>query len=624
MENSHREYRILFQPERRAVFVLPHTTIFEAAARLGLLLKTPCAGRGTCGGCRVRLVEGACPPSAACREHLSETAIEHGWRLACQAAAEGDCTFEIPDEVRFETSARILVAAEKREFTLRPALAKRYLELPAPSADDPVADLTRLERALDQSLKASPDVLRELPETLRQSQFKGTVATYGHRLLAFEPGDTTGRAYGLAFDLGTTTMVGTLMDLTDGRELAVATALNPQIPRGDDVISRILAIREDARILAEMQQAVVDSLNRITAETVEQAGVKPREVYEFAVAGNTAMQHIFCGISPAALGEIPFTPVFQRGLQGLAAKCGLRGHPEAMVYVFPHIGGFVGGDTVAGGLAALMHTGRRHRALVDIGTNGEIMVALNGRLLAASTAAGPAFEGARIVDGMRAADGAIEKVVLAANDGDLDYNVIGNRKPVGLCGTGLIDTVAELLRLRVIDHSGLILPAAELPPETPPAIRQRIVENEKGQCEFRIVAAAQTRHGRDIRLRQKDVRELQLASGALRAGLNMLLARAELPVEELDEVLLAGAFGNFIRRRNARRIGLLPQVPLAKVKFIGNAASMGAKLALLSREVRELAESMARRTQHVDLSADPEFQMQFAEAMLFPGEDFSA
>ncbi len=613
------EYRVVFQPGNRSVFVLARTTLFEAAARIGLVLNTPCGGNGTCGRCRVRILQGSCPPSAAGRELLSESEIEHGVRLACQAQVQDDCMVEVPDETLFESSTRILVATDEQKLTIRPCLSKHYLKMESPRNGDDLADASRLEKALDRSLHISLPVLQQLPERLRQCQFQGTAVLYGNRLLDFEPDDTRDTAYGIAFDLGTTTVVGSLMNLNDGREAAVATAMNPQIRYGDDVVSRIHKIRNQPEALAEMHQSICAELNKIIKTLLNQAGVEKTSVYELAVAGNTAMQQIFAGISPAALGEIPFSATCQKGILSKAVDFDLNVHPQAPLYVFPQIGGFVGGDTVAGIMAALMHTERRKQILVDIGTNGEIVVAVNGRLLATSTAAGPAFEGARIDHGMRAAEGAIEKVVAA--NGEIEYNVIGNTAPLGLCGSGLIDGVAELLRLGIIDSTGRILRSGEVSSSIPREIRECLIERKDEQVDFRIAGSEESGNGKDILLTQKDVRELQLATAAIRAGIKMLMKYAGIEIEQIDEIMLAGAFGNFIRRRNARRIGLLPQVDTRKVNFIGNAASMGAKLVLLSSELRRLAEQMAVRTEHIELSSDPEFQTEFAEAMIFPEQE---
>ncbi|MBN1558216.1 MAG: DUF4445 domain-containing protein, partial [Lentisphaerae bacterium] len=444
-----------------------------------------------------------------------------------------------------------------------------------------------------------------------------TAVVAGRRLIALEAGDTTQAVFGVAVDFGTTTVVGTLLDLATGQERAVASTINPQVGFGDDVISRISRIRENHGTLAEMQQAGLKALNALIENLGEQAGVDPRQVYEVVIAGNSTMQQILCGLDPSALGEVPFVQTFDGALTIPAQVLGLAVNPGGEVFVFPQIGGFVGGDTVAGMLAAGLDRADAPTLLVDIGTNGEIVLAYDGRFQATSTAAGPAFEGARIVQGMRATSGAIEKVVVRE---DILVNVIGNTRPAGLCGTALIDAAADLLRQGMIDQTGRILPSDETRADLPEALRSRLVTRD-GQTHVQLVRAEEAAGGEAVYLWQKDVRELQLATGAIRAGINILLRRAGLEPRDLGHVLLAGAFGNFIRRNNARRIGLLPQIPCGRIHFIGNAASLGAQLALLSAEERERAEALRRATEHVDLSLDAEFQMEFGTAMLFPPDD---
>ena len=608
------EPKIVFQPSGRTVFVLRGTTIFEAAARAGLLLQSPCGGKGTCGKCRVRVPDGACKATEACRRTFTAAQIEEGYRLACQAKVEGDCVVDVPDGSLFESGARILTSAHGEAPIGEPAVWKKYVELPAPTGPDPVADLVRLER-MTGKLRVNLEVMRKLPLTLRTNDYAGTAVVCGSRLLAFEAGNTEDVCCAVAFDIGTTTVVGSLLDLVAGREIAVAATLNPQISSGDDVISRITRAREDVGAVAELQATIITALNGLLAELSEQSGIPTSNVYEVSVAGNTTMQHLFCGISPAALGEVPFPPACNRALQLEAREVGLDVHPNGRLHVFPNIGGFVGGDTVAGILANALHGAAEPTIFVDIGTNGEIVLAHDGRLLATSTAAGPAFEGARITAGMRATTGAIEKVVFS--DDDILYNVIGNAAPAGICGTALIDLTAELLRLQVLDTTGRMLGRDELNGAVPEKIQARLHEHD-GQTDFLLVDAAKARGDEPIYLYQRDIRELQLATGAIRAGVNIMLRKADLSTEDISEVLIAGGFGNFIRRGNARRIGLLPDVPSDRIRFVGNASSMGAKTVLLSAEQRAVSQQIAESTEHVDLSMDPEFQMEFGMAMMFP------
>jgi uncharacterized 2Fe-2S/4Fe-4S cluster protein (DUF4445 family) len=438
----------------------------------------------------------------------------------------------------------------------------------------------------------------------------------GNTVVTLKPGHGLA-LYGMAIDLGTTTIVATLFDLTTGSERAVATSLNPQVEFGDDVVSRISRIRDDHTALGQLQRTVVKALNTLIRASAQKARITVQRIYEIVICGNSTMQQILCGLDPSGLGVLPFVQVSDDALSIPAPRLSIAASTHAEVFVFPQIGGFIGGDTVAGMLAAHLDRAERPTLFVDIGTNGEIVLAHQGRLIATSTAAGPAFEGARITQGMRATTGAIEKVVLRD---DVYFNVIGNSRPMGLCGTALIDVAAELLRHGMMDQTGRILSREELPSHVPESLRVRLV-SMNGTTGFMLVAANRAASNAPICLWQKDIRELQLAMGAIRAGINLLLRRAALIPHDLGEVLLAGALGNFIRRSNACRIGLLPQIPLEHITFIGNAASMGAKLALLSVEERAYGMALSDKTEHIDLSLDPEFQTEFALAMMFPDQE---
>jgi uncharacterized 2Fe-2S/4Fe-4S cluster protein (DUF4445 family) len=367
--------------------------------------------------------------------------------------------------------------------------------------------------------------------------------------------------------------------------------------------------------LGQLHQAITGAVDEMIGQLAHQARVSRENVYEITFSGNTTMQQLLAGIDPRWLGEVPFVPATADPVQTRASRLGLRIHPRGRAYVFPVIGGFVGGDTVAGILVTGLAETEKPTLLVDIGTNGEIVLAAHGKLQAASTAAGPAFEGARITHGMRASAGAIEKVVC---DGRLRINVIGDALPVGLCGSGLIDLAAELLRHGVITSDGKLLAADRLPGDLVPDLRRRVIEQD-GKAAFLLVPEEESANGKPIVLTQRDVRELQLAAGAIRAGIAILLRRAGLKAADLEAILVAGGFGNFIRRSNAQRIGLLPpDVPRHRIRFQGNTSLAGARLAAVSQQARRLAEELARRTEHVDLSRDPDFRWAFADAMIFP------
>lgn len=608
--------KITFQPQGRTVFVLRGTTIQEAAARCGLVIGTPCGGAGTCGKCRVRLRHGAATPTAADRACFSPSHLQDGWRLACQNRLESDCVVTVPAESLLGAETQILAtAAAGTPPEIHPAIRKVYVELARPTLEDDTPDLLRLEKAVG-PFKADLALVRHVATTLRHHDFKGTAVLADHRLVDFEPGNTSDCCFGAAFDIGTTTMVGTLLSLHDGRELAVTSRVNPQVSFGDDVLSRIKYAGTCSKCLDDMRMAVVREVTEMVGELSAAAGINREAIYEVAFAGNTTMEHILCGINPAQLGELPFAPAHARGLLVPATDLGLAIHHGALAYMFPIIGGFVGGDTVAGMLATQIAQLPGPVLLVDIGTNGEIVLAHNGSFYAASTAAGPAFEGARIACGMRGTYGAIEKVVFA---GDVRLEVIGNAAPSGLCGSGLIDLLAELLNHGMVSADGQLLCAEELPRDLPQALASRVQVGEDGTPRFQLAGAIPGRGEPPVFLTQRDVREVQLGSGAIRAGIAMLLQKAGLAAGDLQSVLIAGGFGNFIRRSSAQRIGLLPTgIDHQRIRYVGNVSLAGARVALLSTEARRHGEELARQTQHVELSISGDFQAAFAEAMLFP------
>jgi uncharacterized 2Fe-2S/4Fe-4S cluster protein (DUF4445 family) len=466
-------------------------------------------------------------------------------------------------------------------------------------------------------LTAGIGVLRELPEFLRTHNFAGHATIVDGELVNLTASDSpSSRCTGIAFDIGTTTLVGALTDLCSGDELSCVARMNPQTRFGDDVLSRILITRQETDGLARLRSCLMESVNEMVAELVRAAGISAREICHASFAGNTTMQHILTGLHPGALGETPFAPVLDHAIRMSALEMGLDIHPRGRVYVLPVIGGFVGGDTVAGLIATRLWESERPTLLVDIGTNGEIVLCHGGELVAASTAAGPAFEGARIQCGMRATAGAIEKVVLEGDD--ISINVLGGIAPTGLCGSALIDCVAVLLRSGILIGQGMLLAGSDLPADLPEPLRNRVRESEAG-TEFVLASGEESGTGIPVVLTQRDIRELQLASAAIRAGINILLSRVGLTASDLDRVLLAGGFGNFLRRNNAQRIGLLPgELAHHRIVYAGNTALVGARNTLCSKQACAEAERIARVTRHIDLSLDQDFQNEYMMGMFFP------
>ncbi len=612
-------HNVIVQPDGLRVTVETGVLLTEALRRAGLAIQLSCGGKGTCGKCRVEIHPAAPEPTADDHRHLNPAEIARGVRLACRTVIDRDCSVLVSDDLR-ALAGRILVEGEARAFALDPAVTKRYIELPIPSLEDQAADLARLGRVLDPGRTACPDidieVLRELPAVLRAAEFQVTVTDIDGRIVSVEPGNTASRRFGLAVDLGTTTVVGTVVDLSDGADLAHASRLNAQVVYGEDTISRIAYALESAVARRDLADKIRSVVNDIVREAAGLAGIRPDEIYEASFAGNTTMSHLFLGLDPAGLSQIPFVPVANTAVNLPAEDLGIAIHPRGNLYVLPNIAGFVGSDTVAAMLACDFLTDGPARLLIDVGTNGELALQHRDTLMVCSTAAGPALEGAALSCGMRAAAGAVEHIRFTPEG--MDLIVIGDTAPVGLCGSGIIDLLAELCDAGAIDEMGGIRAPADLPPAVPGWLTERIVTGGNGQPA--ILIARGNGAARDVLITQQDIRQIQLAKGAIAAGMELLLKQAGLVADDLHEVLLAGAFGNYITVERARRIGLLPPIPLDRIRFVGNAASTGAKMALLSRAVRRDADMIRHRSGHLELASLPEFMTVLTDHMQFPPE----
>ena len=614
---TNQRYRVVFQPEGRQVWVEAGQTIAMAAQEAGIELLAPCGGQGKCGKCRVEIKQGHAEISASERGFFSEQELAHGYRLACQTQVHDNLVVYIPFQTRL-FSQKILIDAQGQPVQIEPVVKKFYLEAPSPTLSDQRGDFELLVEGVGlkpSQIKVSLEHLRQLSEKLHQTHYSGTVVLYTDELLDFETGNTSNQNFGIALDIGTTTIVGVLINLNNGEPLAVASRLNPQMSFGDDVISRVSYATQHHDGLEKLHSHLITALNDLIDELSQKSGVIAQRIYAVTMVGNTVMHHLFLKLPPKYLGVLPYTPTVQRSLIVEASELGLHIHPRGKVYTFPLIAGFVGGDTVGVLLASGILEQDGNRMAVDIGTNGEIMLYANGKLLVASTAAGPAFEGARITYGMRGTTGAIERVQIV--DGELHLQVIDNADPVGICGSGLIDVVAELLGVGIIDATGRILSANEIDSNLSTALKKRLKSTDHGN-EFVLVEGSENGSNRSVELTQRDVRELQLAKGAIATGIRLLLQEAGVSLADLDEILLAGAFGNYLDRENACRIGLLPDVAKEKIRFIGNAALAGAQMALISGTARQKVEEIVRNARHIELSTRTDFQTEFAEAMLFP------
>jgi uncharacterized 2Fe-2S/4Fe-4S cluster protein (DUF4445 family) len=599
-----RKLEVRYLPFDRTTRVPPGTTLFSAAHWIGLPIDSTCGGRGTCGKCKVRVVQGAAEVTTADHRQLLKEEIEGGWRLSCQTRIYEDMVCEVPQLLRVPKAATMGLG---RLVILDPNVRKVYLELAEPTLEDQRSDMMRLKDALTEEghdMEAGVPVMRTIPSALRDSGFKVTAVLAGAQLVALEPGDTTDECFGVAFDVGTTTLVGTLMNLRTGMAAGVLSTLNGQAPFGADVISRVSHGMNGPEAVLELQAAVVTTMNGILTDLYRETGVSPDRTYEAVVVGNATMLHLLFGIDPSPLAVMPFTPAFMEPMVVAAREVGLNIHPHGFIQTLPALGAYVGADIVAGVLATSVVREDKLRVFVDVGTNGEIVLGSALRALATAAPAGPAFEGSQIRCGMRATDGAIEGVQLG--DG-VELQIIGGDIPAaGICGSGLVDAVAQLLLVGLLDHSGRMKTAGDVPGHP---LRDRLIEVD-GVRAFLLADG--------VFLTQKDIRELQFAKGSIATGIKVLMDILGVETKDLDEVLLGGSFGSYLNPESAKIIGLVPPVHVDKIIAVGNSAGEGAKIALLSYRERQVAFELPSRIEYVELSGRADFNDAFVSVLGFP------
>jgi uncharacterized 2Fe-2S/4Fe-4S cluster protein (DUF4445 family) len=604
--------RVRFEPEGAEVRVPSGTPVFDAASWNGIAIDSTCGGHGTCKKCKIRVVEGELPISTVDPRAFTTDELNDGWRLACRAPARGDLVIEVPP---LQTRPKAALVGVGRHVILRPAVQKRHLVLEEPSLEDQRSDLARITDALeDLEPRVEMPVLRTLGKVLRESSFDVTAVVCDDLLIDLEPGDTTTRRFALAFDLGTTTVVATLLDLETGQPAAVESMLNRQQPFGADVISRVSATMLDEGALDALQARAQETLAQLTQEVCAEAGVDPGEVYEITLCGNVTMTQMALGMDPEPLSMAPFIVTTHEFPQLLAADLGIPVHARAPAFVFPSLGAYVGGDIVSGMLATGLTRDKRVRLFIDVGTNSEIALGNQDGVVATAAPAGPAFEAAQIRCGMRAAEGAIEG--FAITDDDVSLEVIGDIEPVGLCGSGLVDAVSELVRAGLLDHSGRFVPdeqAAELSPSLAPRLT-KIGDERVFVLAWRGEDAASS-----VYLTQRDIRELQFAKASIATGWKILFGELGMEPEDVSQVLLAGSFGQYLSPASAVRIGLVPRIALTRIVSAGNVAGEGSKIAALSLRERAEARSILNEVRYVELSGRTDFNDAFIDQLAFPG-----
>lgn len=585
-----------FEPVGRRIDIASGTNLLEAAQAAGVQLSSLCGGIGSCDTCKIRLVNGkASRHTLEELAALSEGEIAGGYRLACQTIPEGDVKVDIPPE-SLATPQRLQVEGQEIEIELDPVIQRLDLQLEPATLEDLRADDIRLKSMVESAGMVRPEirmpVMRDLSEQLRKLDWRTTLALREDEVVAALPEGS--RLLGLSVDVGTTKVAAYLVDLADGSTIAKVGAMNPQVAYGEDVISRIAYTNQHKNVLHDR---IIETLNSMVDELCRKGAAQREQIVEAVVVGNTAMHHLFLGLPVHQLGEAPYVPALGDATSVLAADLGLILASGAYVYLPPNVAGYVGADHVAMVLASGIWDAQKTILALDIGTNTEITLAASGRLLSCSTASGPVFEGAHIHDGMRAAPGAIERVQI--ENGEIRIQTIDDQAPVGICGSGILDVVAEMLDAGVIDRNGRMQK------------QHALVDRRDGAPGVLLVPAEKTGHNRDILVNRKDVNEIQLAKGAIRAGSEILLAEAGLADNDLDEIIIAGAFGTYIHIPSAVHVGMFPNLPLDRFSQIGNAAGVGAKQMLVSRQRRRLAVEISQRIEYVELTIHPQFTDQF-------------
>jgi len=599
-------YQIDFEPIGKRVTVSGETHLLAAAQEAGVAISAVCGGVGVCQDCKIRLMLGkASDTTDSEREAFSEAERSHGWRLACQVYPHSDLKIEVPLE-SMTTSQRLQTEGLSKDIALDPQVKAIDFKLPPPDLEDLRADWERFfeEMGREQAPLGAPalPVLAQFSTRMRGQDWAGRALVDKERQVVgfVQPGQGY---YGLAVDIGTTKMAAFLVDLESGETIGRTAEMNPQIAYGEDVVSRIAYANQGFSYRQILQKRIVGDLNQMAEGLCQSVGANAEQLADYVVVGNTAMHHLFAGLSVSQLGEAPYVPALRSALRFPAREIGLKGAPAASVYLPPNIAGYVGGDHTAMLIAAGLDEMNGTALALDIGTNTEISLAISGKLVSCSCASGPAFEGAHIHAGMRAVPGAIERAEFHGATWLL--STIDDAPPVGICGSGILDVVAALLKSDQIDTAGRF---------TKFAIRK--VDHPKGGA-IVLVPAEKSGTGKDILVTRSDIREIQLAKAAIRAGVEALLRATDIRTEEIERFIVAGAFGTYLHIDSAIQLGMFPRLPRNRYQQIGNAAGVGAQQMLVSLPSRQAAEAILDKMDYIELTTDPGFMESYVDAMGF-------
>jgi uncharacterized 2Fe-2S/4Fe-4S cluster protein (DUF4445 family) len=613
---------ITFLPSYRKITADPGTTILEAAQQAGVQMNVVCGGQGKCGKCVVFVKAGdASFDREKFGRFFSGEELEAGGCLSCQTTVLGDLQVLIPESSLIQEQ-KILIEALGLETTFSPSVWKYALELQPPTLDDPSPDLTRLLDGIQkkggpvvEKIYAPLEVLHLIPRVLRESGWRvtSTVALVpgGYRLINVEKGDTTAQLYGAAVDLGTTTIVVYVRSLVDGKVVGVASNYNRQITCGEDILSRVNFARKGG--LPKLRALAAESINIALKSAANTAGIDLDDVYEVVVSGNTIMTHILMGMDPAYMIEEPYVPVVRRYLTASAQRLGITVNGSAGLFIFPAVSDFIGGDIVADILACGMSEREEVSLMIDIGTNFEVVLGNREWMFACAGAAGPALEGGEVLFGMRANPGAIERITLDMTTLKPHYETINKVKPKGICGSGLIDLLAELLRACVIDRTGRI--NTNIPDD-----RIRMGAHHP---EFVVAWKEETGIGKDIVITENDVKSLIMSKASVLAACILLMNEAGIERGAVRNIYFSGAFGNYINKENAILVGLVPEVPVEQIRNIGNGAVEGANIALINRRMRKRLDEIAKTVAYIELNAEPAFMDEYTRASFLPHTDLS-
>lgn len=597
------DYLIEFQPLGRRGPCPSGETFLDCARRLGVEIASLCGGTGKCYSCKIRIMEGKLSElTPAQQEAFSEAELASGWRLACQSYPFSDCKVEVPPE-SLKAQQRLQVEGQKIDVVIDPPLKTIACQLEPPSLERPVADAENLLEKISVLHPKHIDihVLRDLSLRLREWNWNLKVHVRNRELVAIShPGS---RPLGLAVDLGTTKIAGYLVDLDTGENLASRGIMNPQISYGEDIITRINFVIQSSDGRSLMADSVRDALMKLADDLCAEAGAEARDILEAVIVGNTAMHHLMLGLPVHQLARSPFVPATSGALNVKSEEIGLNFAAGSYVYFPPNIAGFVGADHVAALAATAEAWAHANVIIIDIGTNTEISLIARGKITSVSCASGPAFEGYHIKSGVRASPGAIEKIYVSKED--TRYETIGDVKPIGICGSGILDAVSQLYLAGVLNSGGRMQKGSH----------PHLVE-KNGRLEFVLVSKRARRRGPEISVTQKDVREVQLGKAAIESALQILIQQEGISETEIEKIIIAGAFGSYLNISNAMAMGMLPSLPLNRYRQVGNAAGIGAQLFLLSATQREAAEDLPARIKYLELGGTPEFSKAFTSACL--------